>query len=265
MKTESEDLLDIGEAWIAAVELNGPLDPAVVKLRHKENVKAADEKRDQELEPRGRRSLVRDDPDRDRKDREHQTRTLTWLLASNPAYARAYTQTFDAMRNAENAAAEALAKLEAAHAKAERELQDILDHAARLPDGRRVFKDQYGQVRDEHGERVSALDAASIQWRGDEPAWENFEDQRAYSGQLSRGIDEMRGVQVDLGDIREEMTDKNHPPSETRMGELRERAERYQQRTEDILDEASRKKVMPAHEATHTQPERTAGLDIPSL
>lgn len=190
---------------------------------------------------------------------------LQMLLASNPAYARAYTQTFDAMRNAENAAAEALAKLEAAHAKAERELQDMLDHAARLPDGRRVFKDERGQVRDEHGARVSELDAASIAWRGDEPTWEDFEGQRAYTGQLSRGIDELRGVQVDLGDIREQMTDKDHPPSEARMGELRERAERYQQQTKDILDAASRKEVMPAHEATNTQPERTASLDIPSL
>ena len=190
---------------------------------------------------------------------------LQMLLASNPAYARAYTQTVDAMRNAENAAAEALAKLEAAHAKAERELQDMLDHAARLPDGRRVFRDERGQVRDEHGGRVSELDAAAIQWRGDEPTWENYEGQRAYTSQLSRGIDEMRGAQVDLGDIRGEMTDKEHPPSETRMGELRERAERYQKRTEEVLAEASRKEAMPAHEATNTQPERVAGLDIPSL
>jgi hypothetical protein len=258
VKSEYENLPDIGEAWIAAKEFNGPVDPALVKLKHRENVKAAEEVRNQEVDPRGRRSLARDDPDRDRKDREHQTRTLTWLLANNPAYARVHTQTFDALRNAEDAAAEALAKLEAAHAKAERGLQDMLDHAARLPDGRRVFKDQRGQVRDEHGARVSELEAASIQWRGDEPAWENFEDQRTYAGELSRGIDEMRGVQVDLGDIREEMADKDHPPSETRVGELRGQIEDLDRKTQENLSIIQKKEPVDleisARVATATMP-----------
>lgn len=184
---------------------------------------------------------------------------LQMLLVSNPAYARAYAQTFDAMRNAEKAAAEALAKLEAAHAKAERELQDMLDHAARLPDGRRVFKDQHGQVRDEHGARVSELEAATIQWRGDEPAWENFEGQRTYTGEISRGIDELRGVQVDLGDIREEMTDKDHPPSEARMGELGRRFEELDRRTQDTLN-----RIRPeANAVANPEVAQTAMLTLP--
>ena len=154
------------------------------------------------------------------KQRAESLSRLQMLLASNPAYAKLYNDTFDAMQGAETAADDALAKLEAAHAKARQDLQDILDHAARLPDGTRVFKDKHAQVWDEHGARVSDSDAATIHWRGDEPTQEAYSDQRDYTDRLSRSIDEMRGVQVDLGAIHEEMTDKDNPPAEERIEEL---------------------------------------------
>ena len=196
------------------------------------------------------------------KQREKLSR-LQMLLASNPAYMRAYEGTFKSLRDAESHADDALAELLAAHAKAQRELHDMRERAARLPDGRRVFRDENGQVWDEQGTPVNDADAATIEWRGNEPTREEFEGQRTYTDKLARGIDEVRGIQVDLGEIHEEMTDQDNPPTKERVDELHERVEHYEQQTQDILARASQKE--PARQAVEVQPERTAQLDIPTL
>lgn len=200
-----------------------------------------------------------------RREQRENLSLLQMLLGSNPTYAKLYNDTFDALKGAEAAADDALAKLEAAHTKARLDLQDMLDHAARLPDGTRVFKDKHAQVWSEHGARVSDADAATIHWRGDEPMQEVYADQHDYTDRLSHGIDEMRGVQVDLGTIHEEMADKDNPPAQERVGELRERIDQYQQRTDEVLAETSRKEAMPLAKAPEVQPERSAQLDIPTL
>lgn len=70
---------------------------------------------------------------------------LQMLLATNPGYAKAYNNTMDALGDSEKAADDAIEKLEVALTKARRETQDMLERAAKLPDGRRVFKDKNGK------------------------------------------------------------------------------------------------------------------------
>lgn len=161
---------------------------------------------------------------------------LQMLLASNPAYARLYQKTFDTLGNAENAAEAALAKLEAAHQKARQELQDILDHAARLPDGRRVFKDKQGQVWDEHGARVEDTEAAAIHWRGSEPTREDFARKAETAERLGDAIDDIKRGQVEvLGKYREELTDDSNPPSSSRMEEMDEGIQTFRRDVESTL------------------------------
>lgn len=174
------------------------------------------------------------------------TSRLQMLLATNPGYAALYNDTMGALGDAEKAADDALEKLEAALTKARRETQNMLERAAKLPGGRSVFKDKDGQVWDEHGERISADQAASIQWRGDEPTREAFIDQSRYAKDISRSVDEMRGVQVDLGGIREEMTDKDNPPTQERVEDLRNQIHSLDQETQKHLNVVREDQVKPA-------------------
>jgi hypothetical protein len=171
---------------------------------------------------------------------------LQMLLATNPGYAKAYNNTMDALGDSEKAADDAIEKLEVALTKARRETQDMLERAAKLPDGRRVFKDKNGQVWDEHGAHISDDQAASIQWRGDEPTQEAFSDQNRYAEDLSRSVDEMRGVQVDLGGIREEMTDKDNPPTQERVEDLRGQIQELDLETQKHLNVVRVDQVKPA-------------------
>ena len=174
------------------------------------------------------------------------TSRLQMLLATNPGYAALYNDTMGALGDAEKAADDALEKLEAALTKARRETQNMLERAAKLPGGRSVFKDKDGQVWDEHGERISADQAASIQWRGDEPTREAFIDQSRYAKDISRSVDEMRGVQVDLGGIREEMTAKDNPPTQERVEDLRNQIHSLDQETQKHLNVVREDQVKPA-------------------
>lgn len=88
---------------------------------------------------------------------------LYLLLACNPAYAADYNKTFEALRHTENAADKAITRAVEALQQTQRQLRDTLSRAAVLPDGTRVFRDQSGQVRNEHGQILPEPEAAGIE------------------------------------------------------------------------------------------------------
>lgn len=251
---------DLGEAWIAAKEFNGPVDPALIKLKHKENVKAAEEKRDQEIDPRGRRSLARDDTDRDRKDREDRTRTLTWLLANNPAYAQLHADAVQSWRDTEDAAEDALRKIEAALEEARIEQRKLLERAP-LVNGKRVFRDDDGSVWTEDDDRLPDDVAAGIPWNGDEPARKEFKAGQARIDELIRSGDRIRGIQVDAADLGAELNDDKNPPSMERTEEINDTLKEYRQEIDD-----TRQKVGLFDDARATpEPTPFIAASIPTL
>jgi len=166
------------------------------------------------------RERIKDGKSKSERQAEAMTR-LQWMLANDPKYAALYDDTFNKLREAEQAAECALEKARLALARAEQDLQTTLDSAARLQDGTRAFKDQKGQVRTEHGEKVSDLDAASIEWRGDEPSYEQFLETRSTVESLGGRIDKIEKMQVEvLGHARDRLTDHENPVSKDEMIEL---------------------------------------------
>ena len=148
-----------------------------------------------------------------RSQREDLTR-LQILLASNSAYAQLYHETFDALREAEDATDRAILKAQTALEEARRRFEDTLDRAATTPDGTRVFRDKWGQVWTEHDERLSEADSANIAWRSSYPGYEAFvEDREAVHHSLTR-LEALQGYRVDtLGRIRDRLMDEDDPPS----------------------------------------------------
>lgn len=192
-----------------------------------------------------------------RSERERLSR-LQMLLASNPAYAKAYGQTMDSLRGAEEATDRALLKAQARLDEAKRKLQDTLDRAARLPDGTRVFRDKWGQVWTKYGERLSEADSAGIEWRSGHPGYEALtEDREAVQDSLTR-LEALQGYRVDtLGRVRDRMTDQDNPPSVAEM-------EKYRQ---DIHDKMP---VAAQAEMSHRAPiapnaAAVSTLDVPTL
>lgn len=153
----------------------------------------------------------------ERRRNESFTRLQT-LLASNAAYARLYNDTFALLGDAESATDRAIAKAQVALEEAQAQLEQTLSRAAQLPWGTRVFRDARGKVWNERGEPVSDADAASIEWRGDEPAYEQFLEERESITDRATRLEELQGYRVDtLGRIRDRMSDHDNPPSEREM------------------------------------------------
>jgi hypothetical protein len=139
---------------------------------------------------------------------------LQMLLATNPGYAKAYNHTMGALGDAEAATDRAITKAQKALEEAQQRLEQTLTRTAKLSDGTRVFRDARGNVWNERGQRVSEADAAGIEWRGDEPAHEQFfEESESVRDRLTR-LEALQGYRVDtLGGIRDRMTDQENPPS----------------------------------------------------
>lgn len=139
---------------------------------------------------------------------------LQMLLATNPGYANIYNDTMGALGDAEAATDRAIVKAQKALQEAQQQLEQTLNRSAKLPDGTRVFRDARGNVWNERGQRVNEADAAGIEWRGDEPAYEQFlEESESVQDRLTL-LEALHGYRVDtLGGIRDRMTDEENPPS----------------------------------------------------
>lgn len=261
MKPGFENLPDLAEAFEAVKgQLFGPLDPALVKLKHKEIVQDAKEKREQDIDPRGRLGLARDDhAERDRRDRDQNTRTLTWLLANNPAYAKLHADAVQSWRDTEEAAEDALRQIEAALEEARRDQERLIERAP-LMNGMRVFRDDDGSVWTEDDVRLPDEVAAGIQWKGDEPRRTEFKAGQARIDELIRSGDRVRGVQVEVADLGAELNDDKNPPSEERTQEINESLKGYRQ---EIRDER-RKLGLETIEVT-PEASRPAAAHIPTL
>ena len=120
----------------------------------------------------------------------------------------------ESLANYETATERALVKLEVKLTKAEANIENTLDHAAILPDGRKVFRDADGQVWDQHKAKIDGKAAASIEWQGSEPSYEAYLEQKQKVQDLKNSAHEVRVYQTDvLGTLREKMTDPNNPMS----------------------------------------------------
>ena len=151
---------------------------------------------------------------------------LEQLLATDPHYRALYNQTMDQIRAAETAAERALTEAETARDRVHEDLQDVLDRAARLDDGTRVFRDRDGKVRREDGSLVSGLDAESILWPDDAPTYETYRAHKDALVQSQQAIEDIRTYQVDvLGAARDELANPNKPPPEERLREIQRQIE----------------------------------------
>lgn len=133
-------------------------------------------------------------------------------LMMNPAYREAWTSAMNAVNQAEEAVYHALIKAGDTLHHAQRQYQELLDKAASTDDGQRVFKDKHGDVYTEDGEKLSADEAAQIDWRGDDPSREDQVHMQDALTTAQEEFDRINGHSNRLVEIREEMTPSKSNP-----------------------------------------------------
>lgn len=185
-----------------------------------------------------------------------QMNALDALLASDPAYAALYNETFDKLRDAERGTEAAMARALETLERTGRELANTLDKANTLPDGRKVFRDPAtGNVYDQNGNAVIGDDLDAVVWRDDAPTWEEYRDKRRSDADARERLDVLRRFQDRLGGYRNRMEDRDNPPSADEL-------QKIQSDLEAGLETAQQ--ARPTSEFDHTASE-TASVSLPPL
>ncbi len=149
-----------------------------------------------------------------RAAKAREQRSQLEIPLADPTYLAAHERVMGTLSDYEDRARSALDHVRAQIDQFETELEDMRDRAARLPDGRMVFRDAAGNVRTEDGTLIDGPVAEAIVWPEDAPAYENFEAKREALARAREREAAIESYMVDvLGSARDRLTDEDNPPS----------------------------------------------------
>ena len=141
------------------------------------------------------------------------------LLLLSADYAQAFEATEQAIREAQQKAGKFLDKVDQAIEKLQQEIDETLEQAVTLPNGKKAFMNAHGEVFTEDGERVDQAIVDGFDWT-DKPSLELRDDQL-------RRMDQMRELDVEgtdlslrLGEIDNALHDEDNPPDRDEVDAL---------------------------------------------
>lgn len=167
---------------------------------------------------------------------ERLARTLQWLLLNDENYALAHKTAVTSVNDAMDAAAQALSDVRAALLQTTADIEDILNRAATLPNGRKVFRDENGNVVDQDGNAISSELAETIIWRGDEPTYEEYRAKMDSKDDLRLALNELLGIETELGGYQGELNDNDSPPTLDRLDDIKDRSDELRDRVDQIQE-----------------------------
>lgn len=167
-------------------------------------------------------------PDRDpthieSKKKENEARVSQLMqMMRDPAYAAAYHRAWDALNDAQSVLDQALLENADEVERLQVELEEMEQAAARLPDGRLVFRAADGSLRDAEGRPLrSEAVPASLIIPSDAPSYESYAagrgalaSARARGGQLS----EIQTAVIDPA--RDRLNDTENPPTAEELADI---------------------------------------------
>ncbi|MEM8542103.1 MAG: hypothetical protein AAGF25_14200 [Pseudomonadota bacterium] len=198
---------------------------------------------------------------KEKSDRERIRRTLEWLLLNDSDYARLHRDAITAVQRAAETARDVLRQIETELAAIHGILADIMESAAQLPDGTKVFRDENGLVRYANGDIVHDELAEMIAWRGDEPTYEYARRIFDREAALDDALHDGRVIEVEIGGYRDELTNNEDPPSKERIPVILDRIDSIVDRTANILPHKDQ--VQASGEQVEFQQELTDDISVP--
>lgn len=159
------------------------------------------------------------------RNAEAQLSALGALLASDPEYRALYEDTQNKINDAGTRAETALAEAEAVLAKAEQDLSELEENAARTPDGRLAFKGGDGRVYDQDGNAIEGVQADSIVWSDETPAYEEYAAKKQTVTEARERVEAWQQYLLLIGEARDRVNDPDNPPSKDELREIQEAME----------------------------------------
>lgn len=165
-------------------------------------------------------------------------RTLDWLLANDMLYAQAYDAASREVAVTFERASDILERLLREQETVSDQLEEVLDNAATLSDGRKVFKDKNGVVRDADGNAIDDVLAAEIIWTGHEPSYEAYVALRDRAERIDAAILEVRSIETELGGLQGRLEDNDAPIDRDDLDDFKSRANEFDAQLDNIEKQA---------------------------
>jgi len=142
----------------------------------------------------------------------------------DPAYAVLYRDTVDLVNDYGMRAEAALAEAEQVLNKAQIDHDLILGKAARLPDGRYVFKILDGKMYDQDGYLVDGPDADGIIWPDDTPSYEDYLSSKKTVSDAKHNVQLWQDYLIEvIGVTRDRLNDPENPPTPDELRDWQEK------------------------------------------
>jgi len=146
--------------------------------------------------------------------------TLEFLLLTDPQYARIHQAALDDNRAAQAKVSALQDRIEQVMTKLDNKIDETIDQAITLPDGRKAFMSKNGTAYAFDGEKIDPSIAEGFDWEG-RPSYERY-------FLLTQDRNSLEDLQSDneqhslrLGEILEALEDEDDPETKDELGSLR--------------------------------------------
>ncbi|MEO9900842.1 MAG: hypothetical protein ABJO97_11015 [Roseibium sp.] len=146
---------------------------------------------------------------------------LDILLLNDPEYARIHKAALDENRAAQVKVTDLQDRIDRVMAKLDNKIEETLDQAVTLPDGRKAFMNEDGEVYTTDGELVDQAIVEGFDWNG-RPPLETYLSLTADRARLGELESESQQHGLRLGEILEALEDQDDPATKGEVQSLRE-------------------------------------------
>ena len=160
--------------------------------------------------------------------------TLAQLLASNEQYRLRHENLISSLQDTAEFTQSTLERIVSELVGERSAIDKLLFSAAKLSDGRKVFKDKHSNVRNEDGAIIPPELASKIEWAGNEPTYEEYVAQKNRIAELEIAEREIRGIETELGGIRGDVTNNEKPLTPQQQGTVQKQTDALKERVQKI-------------------------------
>lgn len=156
------------------------------------------------------------------KEKDERRFNVLMLLLQDPHYARIYHHAVATVTAAEEATDKARRKLEQESEFAEKRRRELLDKAAQLPDGTKIFQSlRDGRIYSEYGEDVTHRKDSITGLHHNSPSWEDYQHVKKATEEIKKQQQEVETYQREVLDpIKDRLGDTENPATQDELEKI---------------------------------------------
>jgi len=188
-----------------------------------------------------------------KKDKEDASlRTMLDIMMQDQEYAALWNEIDQDTLKAQSKVDALQDRIDNAIEQIKEDLQQTLDDAVTLPDGRKAFMHKDGVARTVDGQKIDPTLTAGIDWTG-RPTYDDYRKQRDALDKLNDLDRQNRANSAKLGDIRDRLHDDENPSTKDDLKGYKKDVQAIKDQTENLTKQFENNAAPQSLENTHDQ------------